>query len=102
MNLRSLTLLSACLLSAPVMAQTTQPAAPSTQPVKVAAVPADLTGVALAARAQMAFNRGEYAAALPMLQKLASEADAQGNPAKLGSIQERIRVSEKALAAIKA
>jgi hypothetical protein len=62
-------------------------------------VPADLSGGQLAIRAQQAFNRGEYAIALPLLQKMRAEADAAGDLPKLNWVQERIRVSEKALAA---
>src|SRR5687767_8843192 len=81
-------------------AATTKPAAPTTLPV-VKLDPKDeaLTGAALALRAQQAFNRGEYALALPLLRKMANEAADQ--PAKLGSIQERMRVCEKALASLK-
>jgi hypothetical protein len=53
----------------------------------------------LAVRAQQAFNRGEYSTALPMFKKLA--ADAEGDTLKVGPIQERIRVCEKALDALK-
>ena len=84
------------------------PAKPTTQPTAVApAAPADaaasaehLTGGQLGLRAQQAFNRGEYATALPLLKKMAAEAE--GVPAKLSSIQERIRVCEKAIASAKA
>ena len=50
-------------------------------------------------RANQAFNRGEYATALPMLQKLAELAKDQ--PSRLGAIQERIRVCQKALDSLK-
>jgi hypothetical protein len=81
-------------------AATTKPAAPTTLPVaKLDPKDEALTGAALALRAQQAFNRGEYATALPLLRKMANEAADQ--PAKLGSIQERMRVCEKALAALK-
>jgi hypothetical protein len=96
-------LLAAGLLTGPLaVAQTTQPAAQPTAPATLPtyAVPDDLTGGALAIAAQAAFNRGEYAKALPLLEKMRSEAADQ--PARLGSIQERIRVCEKALAAAKA
>ncbi|QOV88241.1 DUF3299 domain-containing protein [Humisphaera borealis] len=85
-------------------------AEPATKPVTGAAtrpvelpkveVPSDLTGAQLATRAQQAFNRGEYALALPLLRKVAAEAENQ--PAKLASVMERIRVCEKALASAKA
>lgn len=45
--------------------------------------------------ADMAFNRGEYAKALPLYQKLADSFKSE--PAKLGSVQEKIRVCEKAI-----
>ena len=81
-------------------AATTKPAAPTPLPVaKLDPKDEALTGTALALRAQQAFNRGEYAVALPLLRKMANEAADQ--PAKLGSIQERMRVCEKALAALK-
>jgi hypothetical protein len=51
-------------------------------------------------RANTAFNRGEYSTALPILQKLADSA--KDDPAKLGPIQEKIRVCEKAIASLKA
>ena len=81
---------------------TTNPATtnPATLPAMPAvAVPDDLSGARLAIRAQQAFNRGEYALALPLLQKMAAESE--GLPAKLASVQERIRVCEKAIASAK-
>jgi hypothetical protein len=91
----------ATLAAVSVAAPTTKPsAAPTTLPVaKLDPKDEALTGAALALRAQQAFNRGEYAIALPLLRKMANEAADQ--PAKLGSIQERMRVCEKALAALK-
>jgi hypothetical protein len=92
------------LLSGPVIAA--EPAAaPATKPatpveLPKVEVPDNLTGAQLAIRAQQAFNRGEYALALPLLRKVAAESENQ--PAKLASIQERIRVCEKALASAKA
>ncbi|HEX8912081.1 MAG TPA: DUF3299 domain-containing protein [Humisphaera sp.] len=86
-----------------------EPAGPATRPAAAPAtlpalpevkVPENITGAELALRAQQAFNRGEYAAALPLYRKLAAESE--GLPAKLASIQERIRVCEKAIAAAKA
>src|SRR5262245_8142405 len=65
--------------------------APSTQP-------ADLAAVEL--RAHQAFTRGEYATALPLLQKLAT--DYKGQPDKLGAIQEQINVCQKAITAANA
>lgn len=46
-------------------------------------------------RANQAFNRGEYATALPLLRKLAEQFKAE--PSRLGSVQEKIRVCQKAL-----
>lgn len=74
--------------------------APATQPT-ADAVEGSLTGSALNIRAQQTFNRGEYARALPLLKKLASETEASGQTAKLASIQERIRVCETAIAKAK-
>lgn len=51
-------------------------------------------------RANTAFNRGEYNAALGILKKLADTF--KDEPARLGPIQEKIRVCEKALASLKA
>jgi hypothetical protein len=77
-------------------------AAPATQPVADPAADAQLAGSALNIRAQQTFNRGEYAIALPLLKKLASETEQRGETAKLASIQERIRVCEKAIESAKA
>ena len=51
-------------------------------------------------RANTAFNRGEYTTALPILKKL--EIIFKDEPGKLGPLQEKIRVCDKALAALKA
>jgi len=53
----------------------------------------------LEVRANTAFNRGEYNTALPILQKLADKF--KDEPTRLMPIQEKIRVCEKALAALK-
>lgn len=50
-------------------------------------------------RANTAFNRGEYNTALPLLKKLS--ATFKDEPARLGSLEEKIRVCEKALASLK-
>jgi hypothetical protein len=69
------------------------PSAPTTQAaVATSENPADLRF-----RATEAFTRGQYATALPLLQKLADQLKDQ--PDKLGPVQEQIRVSEKAIAA---
>jgi hypothetical protein len=49
----------------------------------------------LESRANRAFAKGDYGTALPLLRALADVS--QDDPAKLGSIQERIRVCEKAM-----
>ncbi|HET6252399.1 MAG TPA: DUF3299 domain-containing protein [Tepidisphaeraceae bacterium] len=54
----------------------------------------------LEVRATTAFNRGEYNTALPILKKLSDAF--KDDPKKLGSIQEKIRVCERGLAAAKA
>jgi hypothetical protein len=51
-------------------------------------------------RANQSFNRGEYNSALPILKNLAERF--KNEPARLGPIQEKIRVCEKGLAAAKA
>jgi hypothetical protein len=51
-------------------------------------------------RANQAFNRGEYATALPLMQALADAV--KDEPSRLGPIQEKIRVCQKALASLKA
>ena len=91
----------AALFAAPAAEPAKPTTGPATQPTAGAydKVPDSLTGAQLAMQAQMAFNRGEYAKALPMLKKAAAEAE--GQPAKQGALQERIRVCEKALAALK-
>lgn len=66
-------------------AQSTRPAAPPDPRLEL--------------RANQAFNRGEYAAALPMLKTLAESVK---EPSRLGAIQEKIRVCQKALDALKA
>ena len=70
------------------LAQTTRPAA-ATQAAQA------MTSAALEIRASQAFSRGEYAVALPLLQKVA--AMYQDQPQRLGMIQEQIRVCQKQL-----
>jgi hypothetical protein len=50
-------------------------------------------------QANLAFNRGQYKAALPLLQKLAESY--QGDPARQGPIKEKIKVCETAIASLK-
>jgi len=61
--------------------------------------PASAPDPRLELRANQAFNRGEYAAALPMLKTLAESIK---EPSRLGAIQEKIRVCQTALDALKA
>ena len=51
-------------------------------------------------RANQAFNRGQYSAALPVLQQLSEVFKDQ--PSRLGPIQEKIHVCETALASLQA
>jgi hypothetical protein len=87
MHIRSLMILSLVLLTAPLVgAQTTQPAIDARDPrVEI--------------RANQAFNRGEYAAALPLLNALADVS--KDEPSRLGAIQEKIRVCQRALDSLK-
>jgi len=50
----------------------------------------------LTLQATQAFNRGQYAVALPILQKVSAQL--KGEPEKAGPIDEMIRVSQKAIA----
>ena len=99
-------MLAAVLLMSGVVIAADPAATPATKPatkpfeLPKVEVPDDLTGAQLAIRAQQAFNRGEYAMALPLLRKVAAESENQ--PAKLASVMESIRVCEKALASAKA
>jgi hypothetical protein len=69
------------LSSAAAVAQTTQPAEDKTTPLDV--------------RAAAAFNSGDYALALPMLEKLAEQS--MGDADRFGRIQEQIRVCRQNL-----
>jgi hypothetical protein len=73
------------LLAAPMgLAQSTQPAGNST------------ADAAIELRATESFNKGDYAVALPMLQKLESDLKSDKSQAdKVGMIQEQIRVCQK-------
>jgi hypothetical protein len=53
-------------------------------------------GGAIETRAEVAFGRGEWSLALPMLQQVAS--DVKGNPDRFAQIQEQIRVCNKQIA----
>jgi hypothetical protein len=67
-------------------AQTTQPAIDGTDP-------------RVELRANQTFNRGDYATAMPLLQAVAAAAKDQ--PSRLGPVEEKIRVCQKALDAVK-
>src|SRR5262245_50827840 len=60
--------------------------------------PTDLASIEM--RAKQAFSRGEYATALPLLQKLVDAY--RPDPDKIGPFKEQISVCEKALAAANA
>jgi hypothetical protein len=71
-------------LASSTLAQTTQPTS------------AEPTVAALELRAAQAFNKGDFAVALPMLQKLAGQLKDQPAQAdKLAMVQEQIRVCQK-------
>jgi hypothetical protein len=74
------------LCAGSLIAQTTQPALDPSDP-------------RVEMRANQAFNRGEYATALPLLQKIAEVA--RNEPSRFGAIQEKIRVCQKALDSLK-
>ncbi len=80
MRLALMALAALCTFAQIAPAQTTQPAG---------------NAAALELRATQAFNRGEYAIALPMLRKL--EQELSGDVNRIGPVQERIRVCEKNL-----
>jgi hypothetical protein len=75
------------MVASQVSAQTTRPASQAPDP-------------RLELRANQAFNRGEYATALPMLKTLAEAA--KNEPSRASALQEKIRVCQKALDALKA
>jgi hypothetical protein len=68
------------LCASPLLAQTTKPAEDA---------------AAIHLRATQAFNRGEFAVALPLLQKAADQL--KDKPDEVGQIQEQIRVCQKNL-----
>jgi len=79
MNLRRVFVSVLLALTASALSQTTQPA----------------LDPRVELRANQAFNRGEYATALPLLKKLAEQVKEQ--PSRLGAIEEKIRVCQTAL-----
>lgn len=93
-------LLLACLATAPTSvfpapAQGATPVAPS--PAASDANPPSTAQLEI--RANQAFNRGEYSAALPVLKKLSETF--KNEPTRRGPIDEKIRVCEKALQSLK-
>src|SRR5688572_3624087 len=103
-NITAFVTASALTVSAFAIAPAAGPATKPTTKPTAADAQAELerlTGSALNIRAQQTFNKGEYATALPLLKKLLAETEQRGETAKVAAIQERIRVSEKALAAAK-
>jgi hypothetical protein len=68
-------------------------AAPATQPA------IDGTDPRVAIRADAAFGKGDYATALPLLQAMASAS--KNDPTRLGAVQEKVRVAQKALDSLK-
>lgn len=80
MKIGSVLGLLVALLAVSACGQTTQPA-----------------NLSLSFRANQAYNQGDYAAALPLLQELAGALIDQ--PEKLGPVEEQIRVCKKAIAA---
>jgi hypothetical protein len=75
------------------LAQATKPAPTA---VKPQTVNAKAQAAALELRATESFNKGDFAAALPMLQKMAVQLQTQPNQTdKLAMVQEQIRVCQK-------
>ena len=81
----AIVLTASLLIAAPSRAATADPNPPSTAQIEI--------------RALTAFNRGEYNTALPLLKKLSETL--KDEPTRLGPLQEKIRVCEKALASLK-
>ena len=71
-----------------------------TIPARATVDPTPPSTAQLETRATTAFNRGDYNTALPVLKKLSETY--KDEPARLGPVQEKIRVCEKALASLKA
>ena len=86
--------LGSFLLTPAFAADTKAPTtAPSTQPAK--SVNTTATNKAIEIQATSAFNRGDYALALPLLEKL--QAQLKDDPARLGQVEEQIRIARKSL-----
>jgi hypothetical protein len=79
------------LLSSLAASATGAPAAPSTQPAASSSAPSQLE-----IRADQAFSDGQYALALPLLQRVSQSLKDQ--PDRLGPVQERIRVCQQKVA----
>jgi hypothetical protein len=67
--------------------------APSTQPAK--SVNNTATNKAIEIQAAAACNRGDYAQALPLLEKL--QVQLKDDPARLGQVEEELRIARKAV-----
>jgi hypothetical protein len=78
------------LLTATLMSSAAYAFGPATQPSGAGA------GGSLQFKASEAFNRGQYAAALPLFQKLLEQS--KDRPDEVGPIQEKIRVCQTAIA----
>lgn len=88
-----------CVLAGLLISPLALAASPATQPASPAASAAgsgQSDGKALEVMATAAFNRKEYALALPMLQKVAN--GLQSDPDRLGVILEQIRVCQRNIA----
>src|SRR5438067_6782817 len=73
---------------------------PGAKPAGSTAAPllaAASSAAALETRANAAFDKGDYAGALPLLMQLANAV--KDDPAKVGGVQEKIRVCQKNLVA---
>jgi len=86
MRIQALILTAVLAVAAVAGGQTTRPASEAPDP-------------RIELRANQAFNRGEYAIALPLLKTLAEAA--KNEPSRLGAIQEKIRVCQKAIDSLK-
>src|SRR3982751_1904239 len=78
------------VLTGTLMSSAAYALGPSTQPSGASA------GGSLQFKASEAFNRGQYAAALPLFQKLLEQS--KDRPDEVGPIQEKIRVCQTAIA----
>src|SRR6185312_12497621 len=84
---------SAAFILSAILVVASQATAQTTRPASSA------PDLRLELRANQAFNRGEYATALPMLKTLADAA--KNEPSRVAALQEKIRVCQKALDSLK-